>query len=626
MHKFEDFMGASGYEHFRMLVDALREEKLACYVGAGLSLYSKRWGEPFEKIVDDLIEHARDSYPSSDVTKLRDNLQKLYLLRYSLDQIREFGNENGLREAETKLCGDYADVPEEELKEAKKFTTYPELGNKLGELIDKCQLNICGTPGCDTINDWFCRVFKKIEKAKGEEDNKETHLSGRPYSFPAIYFLPYLGKTVRYITTNCDESFETVGKKLNPFDEKIKSNWAREVRRGELANWVEESDVNRVFYIHGCIADPTSLVMTQKAYKKAYSNGRIEQLLRINGEVGVTLLFLGAGMNGDKTVDALNNKKGVLNQETKNLRIPVFPSEAAKNNCRLKEISPIVLCNDYNDISILLHQLIRETHKDNDIYSWKQDLNKREKEIDAGLKRAIDELLEGDDSFKEGEFEDGQRDDILRYLYRHFLCENGKNQSPDWTLCRIYDRSFQFKKEVKGPLHSYPLGNTIYMLGGSQSDSSHKRRMNENDAENIVGELRRWLNNVYPAFPDDEKFSAVSKSEQPPEPKIRIIKCLSPLSLEEQIEMRLEELNIQILEKTRSAAWNDPREQDRERRESMESTRDEMLMLVSLMLKDMLNQSKEDSDTIHRNVDENKSEMSKTRVLKRDASNGGGEL
>ncbi|MBQ2446320.1 MAG: hypothetical protein II272_07745, partial [Oscillospiraceae bacterium] len=58
MQKFECIMNQSelNYKRYRKLISAYQRKAsdLVCFVGAGLSLYSKAWGEPFTRIVEDL--------------------------------------------------------------------------------------------------------------------------------------------------------------------------------------------------------------------------------------------------------------------------------------------------------------------------------------------------------------------------------------------------------------------------------------------------------------------------------------------------------------------------------------------------------------------------------------------
>ena len=148
-------------------------------------------------------------------------------------------------------------------------------------------------------------------------------------------------------------------------------------------------------------------------------------------------------------------------------------------------------------------------------------------------------LLEDDADFREKEFEERQRREILLFLYNRFLYDNGKNNSPEWTLCQIYDKRFQF--DHKGPLHNYPLDNTIYMLGGSDTDLNGEPKMDNEHAGTIVKNMENWMQEVYPNYEKAERFCEVGNAE-PTQLKVRIIRFPSPLSNSEKLAAKEAEL------------------------------------------------------------------------------------
>lgn len=276
MHKFEDFMGISNYEAFKLLVEAIRNDRLVCYVGAGLSLYSKRWGEPFEIVINNLIGYAKDSRPNSGTSGLKNKLNELYLLKYSLDRIKANNNDEKLKEAYKNLQESYSNVTESEKAEYEKWNLYPDIGDKIADIMEKSNLRMYKSEGMAVFNPLFSKVIESIQKNKEKDrNNKEINLSGRPYSFTSTYFLPYLGKKIKFITTNCDDSLEIIGTKLNEYDENQNSNWAKESNLKTLKEWKEKTDTNQIFYIHGHISESDSLVMTQRDYDKTYPEGSV---------------------------------------------------------------------------------------------------------------------------------------------------------------------------------------------------------------------------------------------------------------------------------------------------------------------------------------------------------------
>lgn len=522
MHKFEDFMGASNYEAFRLLVEAIRSDKLVCYVGAGLSLYSKRWGEPFERMVDKLIGYGLEKNPDPDMIGLKENLNKLYLLRYSLDRIKADGNRKKLEEANARLKTSYKEVNAEDEAKYEELSLYPLIGDKIADIMEDSRLKFKGSEGRKAFNPFFAEVVRGIQK------NKENLQREDPYLFPSIYFLPYLGDSIRFITTNCDDSFEDVGKVLRHIDKSKNSNWAKKCGLKDLSEWMEDSDTNRVFYIHGHYLDPSSLVMNQHDYDETYPEGSAARNLFISAATNYTLLFLGASLNNDKTVEIINQNSSALGRNAEEHFIPVI-SASNKNHCKLINKKPINIGNDYSDISVVLHQLIRESRTDDDSFSWKQDLRLENREIDPDLEQKIRKFLNEDTAFKSEEFHEEQRDDILSFLYHHYLYENTEKRGPEWTLCKIFDSQFQFMKPKKdgGPLHNYPLGNTIYMLGGSEKFSNGNPKMVNEYIDGISDEIEQWIENQYPNACRDERFSEL-EGVNSGQLKVRVIKFPSP--------------------------------------------------------------------------------------------------
>ena len=536
MHRFEEIMTRSNYEAFRILVDAAKNKTLVCYVGAGLSLYSKRWGEPFEIIVEKLIADAEE--PRSRQQKLRKKLQKLHLIQYALE-INKTNSIEEKKSAKEALLKRYPKISEKTIRDFEN-KTYPLIGDEIEDIIIACQLHIIGgtppTGPTDRFCDWMRWAFETIRKNKeNNPENTEVNLPQKvnqysPYMFASSYYLPYFQDGMRFITTNCDTSFADIGRKLNKFDSKIDDNWATSYYKNMLNTWKEDSLSKRVFYIHGSVVSPETLVMSQREYTKAYDESAIAEILQIDAAYRKTILFLGSSLKEDRTVDVINKLMIAAGESGGERFIPVFSSVSKMNACLLARRKPM-LVYDFGDISIILHQLIREADFErNGLYSWNQDLNVGKRIIDKSLEKKIEDLLDGNDAYKEEDFHEYQREDIISYLYNNHLSNNGKNGIPDWTLCQIYDSAFSLK--LNGPLHNYPLGNTIYIIGGTEKHPNGYPKMDRERCKEITDEIKYWIKNRYPRYKRAEKFSYINK-KQTVNPKIRIIRFESLLSYKE---------------------------------------------------------------------------------------------
>lgn len=485
MHKFEDIMDIENYDAFLLLVQAARESRLVCYIGAGMSLYFKRWGEPFEIIVENLINFTQ----SRRQELLHEKLPELYQIRYGL-QILGANSDVEKGKAYADLVQSYKSIgkpaPEENALSLVTGKTYPQLGDMIEKIIKDCELRIVNEQSKqDTFNDWFCYV---ISNSFTEKDQP-----CKPFSFPPIYYLPYLRKCLRFITTNCDPSLHDVGVTLHSFDTNMRPNWAVEMYSKNLQKWLEFDGAQRIFYIHGNIMEPESLIMTQEAYDNAYSTITPVNFLSADAAARDSILFLGASMSEDSTVVTINKQISAAYVHDAHC-IPVFYSQSSMDKCGLTRCKPIYLLKDYDDISVILHQLIRESSNYDNSCSWEQDLGIRKTSAnDEALEKVFSESLTSDSTFEVMDFSEDMRDSILAVLYNRYLHKNGGGGVPTWTLCQINDRNFKFY-DSKGPMHNYPLGNTIYMLGGKKRGVDGNPRIYNDEANIIIEELKRWMN------------------------------------------------------------------------------------------------------------------------------------
>ena len=103
----------------------------------------------------------------------------------------------------------------------------------------------------------------------------------------------------------------------------------------QLSEWLKESDTHRIFYIHGYISDPNSLVMTQRSYRETYTEGYVASILQIDAAAHYTLLFLGSSLENDKTVDVINQQIDSAGIHSEARCIPVFSSKQGIEKCGL---------------------------------------------------------------------------------------------------------------------------------------------------------------------------------------------------------------------------------------------------------------------------------------------------
>ena len=119
----------------------------------------------------------------------------------------------------------------------------------------------------------------------------------------SVRYLPMIFKDVFVITTNFDKILEKVFLlEDNPFEEKV-------VLR-HLTDWQAErltkGSLHYLIKIHGCVSAPDELIITEENYDELYKQRvsiHIDRLRRIL--FSRHLLFLGCGLNNDRTMDLL---------------------------------------------------------------------------------------------------------------------------------------------------------------------------------------------------------------------------------------------------------------------------------------------------------------------------------
>ncbi|MCL2152412.1 MAG: SIR2 family protein [Oscillospiraceae bacterium] len=121
----------------------------------------------------------------------------------------------------------------------------------------------------------------------------------------SVRFLPELFPTSLVITTNFDKVLERAFRK----DQK---DFTEKVTLRHLSEWqaenVRKNKLHYLIKIHGCVSAPDEVVMTKKSYEELYTDGSVS-IERLRGILrGNNLLFIGCGLNEDRTVKLLGER------------------------------------------------------------------------------------------------------------------------------------------------------------------------------------------------------------------------------------------------------------------------------------------------------------------------------
>lgn len=476
MKRFEELMDSPfNMDRFNSLVHDLINGKLVCFFGAGLSLgkKSKRWGYPFEwtnnKILDILVA-LEVQYKRSRYQRGLDELN-LYLLR--LADIDE-------------LC---------------KNGDYLEAGDMLNSLVQQVHQTLINLGQSqlfefNTFNEACVQAFRE-----DNFDDIEMEFES-PYLIPSAFYLPYLGGFL--ITTNVDETFTGIIRRLG-------ISWHKYIigPYEEQHTWEKSS----VFYLHGNINAPDSLVMAKREYETAYPE-RIDayrdmpgaRSLLIDCAQNYSMLFLGASLQSDRTVDVINRAYKVLEAKRQNHYISISPAneygvlERPPNIGACESIQYSV--GQFFEIPILLLQLIRQT-KDWQYCSWKETgTGGNENNLFLETKSKISEALSKNDPFIQIDLsdEDISLPDLLSYLYNQHSVTNHSIGQLGWSICSITHNDFTLVGAETFPLHNYPLGDTIYILADSGRASDGHPYLDSPDANRINDDIKKWRIETFPNY------------------------------------------------------------------------------------------------------------------------------
>ena len=528
--KFEDILAAfprnyDRYTELRQLFsDACNKEEptLIVYFGAGSSLYSTKWKEPFVKVCSALPEKIREivssigfrikriCYDIEDVQTRSDRgelskeecEQRIKKLTEELDKLKGTQDEPGLLEI-TNALSEKTKKANDELSQDNPDCL--KIGDDLDEVFRKLK-PIAQSYGQDIYDSFDDACIAAMEDIKNNKLQEERFYSA--YSFPHLYYVYYLARDcmgIRLITTNIDDCFRDICRELSP--ERHVPNIACKEEINLRPNDFYKPSFT-VYHIHGNVVDKKTLVMTGKDYNSAYGeiqvqhglpNGMIQLLVRIAGNE-TPMLFLGASMKSDAPVDVFVNYA-----PGGNTYIPFFHHDRVQgaNDGALRPI----YFYDFNDYSQMLHAVLREidSEKQENLFkgcSWLTKGFADPVELPDKIKTQLDDLMLNNSPFlsynllnrEEGIDWDSneQGEAIAGYLFNryHYSKKDYDNLSSGWSICIVYGDSFTLARDNSKPLHNLPLGNTVYIIGPSNELGSEM-------AEQISNEIRFWRENTY---------------------------------------------------------------------------------------------------------------------------------
>ncbi len=481
MLKFEEIVANEYIKEnvltYNMLSNTLHSngKKIVCYIGAGLSLYCKRWNELFKHIYDGIPQNVKE--------------------------------ENGLKKNWEEYCADkvkfdYLEIADEVDNILKKSTPQSSF-NKEVQLYITEQINAKKQlyPNTEIIE--YISIGTSKEKA-GIPSDIVYYL---PYFLPGIPKLdikkqPYKG---RILTTNVDDSI------LDAF-----AYYNLEIMQLQAIHQMSAVEMNQnqhiVFYIHGYYSHIESFVMTGKDYKKTYSNNKNKRLLKEYAyDSEAVWIFLGAGLENDPPLKTLESCFGSINDKENQLRNFAFLSERKENiTTKRKNVEEKYFANTFfipQDAfycySIVFCQLIRETkgaywntfvcekNEPHSLYTTKpciddkdiKDILENQKIFDC-MKHSIDESL---------------KQKLKKYLY------NGFNRIFVWSVCWIDSENFDFSSEKFNPLkYQWPLGNTIYLI----------HNISPSKKDNCITTLKNWCDGSKHIFDNEIKVRVFYQPER----------------------------------------------------------------------------------------------------------------
>ena len=564
-NKFEDIVGwgNDNYDRYCLLRDIASSNKkseqkeLIIYFGAGSSLYSTAWADPFQKVCTDLTEKINRSIQINGIHKKK-KLQNLKSIKSQPGQTQEkIGKAEEEKKAEYAVGKKLAEWHEaligiaEELK--KDNVNYLPIGDELDKIIKEFSETSYGKAIAfdlyKSFDDACCRMM-------GNDGDKVKNYDFTKYVTDHLFYVFYIAKYLKVglITTNIDKCFTDVCKKVEPDSQPPYILCSKDVNEEGFPNSF------LIVHLHGCIHRPNSLVMTKKDYDDVYPNmGNIDKLtntqkLLLSVAKECHVVFLGTRLSSDTPIVLLNNYDNTFNTR-RNKQLKYIPFLKNASGDFVTDCTTPIILEQFPDYSVVLHMLLRDTAEPR-LFNcqWNQKVKELyDRDTIADLpetqKKVINKFLKSKKLYDSQEFNQDYQP-ILKYLCQTFLVSGEKGH--DWNICCISDDRFSLdNKNDEGtisPLNNMPLGNTIYIIGDPRySEQEGSESLSHSGIKKIQNAIADWRKKVYDVdlqkpMGDDLKvrviiFPCQSENEKL---ELELIRLESQLLLSQNPEMTAE--------------------------------------------------------------------------------------
>lgn len=487
------------------------------YVGTGLSFYYKSWGEPFRIILHDLRndnqfeancfyiplnrdQRSRAGNAMAFITRRHRLNARICLaecLQIAINKMNETRPQNQINDIYDANGQRDNDIIWENLDTLYRKKQYIELG----ELINIISMTIRGI----SFNKLFFNVLTASFVAKAEEiASAEERIMSMKNLYnqnplpEAVWYIPYLGNESRIVfTTNTDGSLNRVYR--HAFGNAPVTYHSRSAVE-EIMRTVEEHRV--AYHIHGYqfgkeIDTSNTFIMTWSDYQKAYTQNEGSPLRMILDYArSGHFLFIGASLEKDATVEQM--KRIIQELRITNKHVAFFRKEErvnaqrALNNKRIdltnNMATQILLFPDYHQYSSVLCQLIREnTQEEWGVYA---EIARCQETMGGAFSMEVSSFLESNESFStfNREINEDELNTLLYPELKKCIVEN-EERSFRWSVCRVAQEGFAFPiKESNNTClletYSAPLGNTIYIIGGSN--------LTEKARNSLADSIKNW--------------------------------------------------------------------------------------------------------------------------------------
>lgn len=566
MKRIEELLSFSrNGKRYNYLRSELGKNRLAVFFGAGLSLGgdgARKWAGPFSEICNSVLMPKLEN--------LENYIRKSEKLIRELDSNYE-ENIQGIEPIRNLASGIRTLLSE--ARESILDENFLEAGDALAKAWEQIKRAYCCIGIAEDLDDLEGKSFDDIivDVFTNDPDMEVQEIYDSPYKIRALFFLPYIGNAL--ITTNIDASFEEVIKRLGV------QTWHRILAQTNSKiemNWIQET--KRIFYIHGHISEPSSLVMTGAEYDKMYpkaipADGSIYGARELLSKTvrDKSILFLGASLRQDKTVEIINLEAEKNTEVRKSEKLHFIPVVGANVlgvigvTPDIRSSKPILYSEgEYQEIPLLLLQLIRDTNVGWCNCKWVEPSYECEhKDISDKLKGQLDNFLSPSvpDSFAEKTIleKDIYPSDLIHYLYKHHSIAQ-HDCGLGWNICCITKNEFTLDGYTKGenfsPLHNYPIGDTVYILYSEQQNIYGESSLYNERALTIKEDIKKWRENDFPFYIGKRGKSIFDNFS----PRIRVIifpSDMSPKKKELQWESEKENENVKKIISTLDSKFTD---------------------------------------------------------------------